>query len=321
MERKLLEVAYEITYRCNLRCSHCYNSHKVRTPEQEMDTVEAYKAVKTVHDFGATKLKIGGGEPLLRTDLFNIMDYARNLGLEVNFSTNGIMVRERINEIAERGIDKVQVSIDGLKASHDTLRNMPGLFTIAEEAIDELQDKGIKVNIATTLTKANHSHLYELLGFCREKGAYRWKVMKYIPKNPEDPLLLSKQEYRDSVTKLLKFKQECDKSPEIIIAREFDLIHMPRDYNDMECFGGKSFFSLKPDGTVTPCSYITDIVCGNITKESIDTIWSSRKMLEFSRDYHDECVHSEKCRGGCKAISYFLNKSYGCDPYCWAKPE
>jgi len=102
------------------------------------------------------------------------------------------------------------------------------------------------------------------------------------------------------------------------VAREFNLIKDKKDYNDMQCFGGKSFFSLKANGDVTPCSYIDDLICGNILKDRIKDIWNSAKMIEFSRDCYDkECKFADKCRGGCKAVSYHLNKRISCDPYCW----
>ena len=143
--------------------------------------------------------------------------------------------------------------------------------------------------------------------------------MKYIPKNTSDPLLLTPLEYKIAVEKTLEYKAKKDVNPEIIVAREFDQIHVPKGYNDMQCFGGKTFLSLKPNGDITPCSYIYDIPCGNILHDSMDKIWDSYEMINFSIDTFDtSCNSGSKCRGGCKAITHFL-KLEGCDPYCWVK--
>ncbi|MEK6864815.1 MAG: radical SAM protein [Nanoarchaeota archaeon] len=318
MERKLVEVAYEITHICNLRCTHCYNKSSLGS-RYEMTTEDAIRAIEKLGAFGVKKVKIGGGEPMARKDLFEIYTRCTSLGFETQFSTNGILVMQNLEKMAESGVSKIQVSLDNVGEKHDAIRNYHGMFGIVENAVRELNRNNIRINIATTLTTANHNDLKAILDFCAGNDIERWKIMKYIPKSSKDPLLLPKEEYRKAVLELLGYKEQS-KEPEIIIAREFDLIHEPSDYNDMQCFGGKSFFSLKPNGDVTPCSYITDIVCGNITRDSLESIWNSEKMIAFSRDYYDtNCSICGKCKGGCKAISYFMEKEIKCDPYCWVK--
>jgi radical SAM protein with 4Fe4S-binding SPASM domain len=134
---------------------------------------------------------------------------------------------------------------------------------------------------------------------------------------------LSKEDYKEAILKLLKLKETQKPNPEIIVAREFNLIKEPLDYNDMQCVGGKSFLSMKPNGDITPCSYLyRNFICGNITKDKIEDIWMSRSMVEFSEDYlNPSCQYVKKCRGGCKAITYRLTRSRekSCDPYCWVK--
>ncbi|MBN2141966.1 radical SAM protein [Candidatus Woesearchaeota archaeon] len=321
MERKLIEVAYEITHRCNLRCSHCYNARNLGA-HNEMSTQQVLEAIEKLSAFGVEKLKIGGGEPLLRRDLFDIYSAATQAGFEISFSTNGLLVKENMGKILKHGVKKVQVSIDGIEEDHDLMRGRRGLFRIAKEAIGLLVQSGVSVNVATTITSSNISSLERILEFCEDKEVSKWKVMKYIPKGCGDSLLPSKEGYESAVKKLLAKKDKWEGHTEIIVAREYDRICHPPDYNDMQCFGGKSFASLKPNGDVTPCSYISDIICGNLTKDPIWKIWNNPLMLMFSRDcYDDTCKFSARCRGGCKAVSYFLSngKEIGCDPYCWVK--
>ncbi len=321
MERKLVEVAWEITYRCNLRCPHCYNLENLGQAE-EMSTAQAKEALGKLQRFGVEKLKIGGGEPLLREDFFELYRLASSFFSEVGFSTNGLLLERKREQLLEAGINKVQISLDDVTEKHDQFRDCPGLFAAIERAVTALQQDDVKINIATTLTTANYQHLNELLQFCRQHKIFRWKIMKYIPQRRQDQLLLPRQEYARAVNELLQFKQERDISPEIIVAREFDQIKVPSDYNDMQCFGGRSFFSLKPNGKVTPCSYLDDLVCGNILQDSVEQIWNSPVMLDITRDSYDgQCGYAEKCRGGCKAVSYRLGTPAACDPYCWVKGE
>lgn len=323
MERKLVEVAYEITYDCNLRCSHCYNAENLSRHQGEMTTDQSLEALYKLRDFGASKLKIGGGEPLMRKDFFDVFNYAKSLGYEVNFSSNGILVLPNMRRLVDSGVDKMQISLDNVGEKHDNIRNYGGLHKIVEESVKKLNENGVKINIATTLMRSNLNDLEEIFNFCRENKIYRWKIMKYLPKkgiDGQDPLMPSRKEYRDAVNLLFGLKNRCREWPEVIVAREFNMIKTPSDYNDMKCFGGKSFISLKPDGSVTPCSYIDDIICGNVTKQTIEEIWNSKSMLDFSKDICPEtCQHAETCRGGCKAVSYLLDNKISCDPYCFVE--
>ncbi len=233
-----------------------------------------------------------------------------------------MLLERKREQLIEAGINKVQISLDNVGKKHDQFRNQQGLFAAIERAVEELQREEVKINIATTLTTANYRNLTDLLQFCREHEIFRWKIMKYIPQRRHDILQLSPKMYAQAVQELLQYKQELDISPEIIVAREFDQIKIPSDYNDMQCFGGRSFFSLKPDGKITPCSYLDDLVCGNILQDSVEQIWNSPVMLDFTKDSYDsQCGYAEKCRGGCKAVSYRLGMPAACDPYCWIKGD
>ncbi len=339
MTRQLIEVAYEITPRCNLDCIHCYNTDNINSDMYEMNTTESKRAIRILRDFGLQKLKIGGGEPQMREDFFEIYDYSKSLGLETDFSTNGLLIKRNLNKLLEYNVKKIQISLDNIGTNHDVFRNKKGLFGIVDEAIDLLNKNNIKINIATTLTTKNYENVKEMWDYCIEKEVFRWKIMKYIPKNANDPLMLNPRLYNNVVNELLEYKELRNSSPELIVAREFDKIHQNTDYNDMQCFGGKSFLSLKPNGNITPCSYIDDIVCGNILKDDINEIWNSKEMLDFTKECYDtSCLFSTNCKGGCKAVSYFTKRNNSqeiktnleitksqrqdindCDPYCQMK--
>ncbi len=313
--RKLVEVAYEITHRCNLHCAHCYQG----LPKEEMGWEQIEDALSQMHEMGVEKLKIGGGEPLLHPHLFDVTDRALELGMECVFSTNGILVEDSLEAMLAHRVGKVQVSLDNVGERHDSFRGRQGLFEIVDRALSLLYDAGISVNVATTLTTQNHRDLGRVRTYVEKKGVKRWKVLKYIPKGAGDPLMLAPEDYRIAVTALLGSLKQPNENPEIIVAREFDLVHEDPDYNDMQCFGGKSFASLKPNGDVSPCSYL-DFVCGNLTERPLREIWEGALMVMFSRDHGDpSCVWRKRCNGGCKAVAHYVTREWGCDPYCWAK--
>lgn len=208
-----------------------------------MTTAQSMEALSKLRDFGVSKLKIGGGEPLMRKDFFDIFNHAKNLGFEVNFSSNGILILPNMKRILDSGADKIQISLDGIGKQHDEIRNYEGLYKIVEDAVGKLNENGIKINIATTLMTLNLRNLDQIFSFCKKNKIYRWKIMKYLPKRigVDDPLMPSKNQYRKAVNFLCGLKETCKEWPEVIIAREFNTIKTPSDYNDMKCFGGKSF--------------------------------------------------------------------------------
>jgi len=314
MERNLVEVAFEATHNCNLRCGHCYNAHYLGRGK-DMSTDQIIFLLNQLKVYGVQKLKLGGGEPLLRQDFFPIFRASQQLGLETNFSTNGLLVEENLCDILDSGVRKMQVSLDGIGEVHDRSRDHSGLYEIVKRGVGLLVKEGIKVNVATTLMRSNCDSLNALYEFCKGHGVYRWKIMKYIPRGVGDPQMLSPVEYREAVDLLMGLKS--NDSPEVIVAREFDLIGVHKDYNDMQCFGGRSFMCIKPNGDVTPCSYIDDWVCGNVLSDFLDDIWNSHRMIDFSKGVFSGCDYFERCGGGCKAVSYRLGNLWGCDPYCW----
>lgn len=318
-DRKLVEAAFEVTDKCNLNCTHCYNKQNLNKGK-ELSTKQIFAIIEKLNNFRASKLKIGGGEPLLRPDLFEIYNFAKDKGLETVFATNGLLILENLQKIKDNRVYKLQISLDNIGYLHDRFRNYNGLFEKIENAINWLRKNNIEINIATTLTRENFSNLKEIYTFCKAHGILRWKIMKYIPRNAKDLLLLSPENYEKTIKWLLDLKNKNSGKLEIIVAREFDLINDNLDYNDQQCFGGKSFFSIKSNGDVTPCSYLDSPICGNIVEQSIETIWNHPEMVAFSKDIFDRtCKYSLKCRGGCKAASIYLTGKADCDPYCWAK--
>lgn len=157
-------VIWNLIRRCNLTCKHCYSISADRDFPGELTSEEIYAVMDDLRAFGVPVLILSGGEPLLRTDIFEISRRAKSLGFYVGLSTNGTLIDERnIDAIASAGYDYVGVSIDGLRETHDRFRRKQGAFDASLRGIRLCRERGIKVGLRYTMTQDNAHELADML--------------------------------------------------------------------------------------------------------------------------------------------------------------
>ena len=157
-------VIWNLIRRCNLTCKHCYSISADRDFPGELSTAEVRSVMDDLKAFGVPVLILSGGEPLLRSDIFEISQRAKALGFYVGLSTNGTLIDEgNIEYIAAVGYDYVGISIDGLRETHDRFRRLQGAFDASMRGIRLCQANGIKVGMRFTMTQDNAHELPQLL--------------------------------------------------------------------------------------------------------------------------------------------------------------
>jgi radical SAM protein with 4Fe4S-binding SPASM domain len=318
MERKLIEVAWEITDQCNLNCLHCYNPRK----REDLPYEKTLNVLHQLKEIGVEKVKYGGGEPLVRHDFLGILEKTISLGFDTTFSTNGLIVNPCLAErIKYLGLTRVQVSLDGNLEVHNKIRNNPEIYQKATEAISIFTSKKFNVSVATTLIKPNLNCLEEIFEECLSRRVNRWRVMKYIPSDGQE-LTPSPSEYLRAHQQLLELKNRTNEM-EVFVAREFNEICEKQDRYDSSCFGGRSTVSIRANGDVSPCSYFPSLVVGNVKEKTFEELWNSEKMKKFANEVYgnEDCPHYKLCQGGCKAANFYIEKNKRCDPYCWIKQK
>lgn len=317
MERKLVEVAWEITDRCNFNCVHCYNARN----RDDLSYSQILNVLEQLKKIGVEKIKYGGGEPLVRKDFLDILAKTISMGFDVTFSTNGYLIEPKtVQKIKDSGLTRIQVSLDGNEGVHNFLRQNSSAYSGAVNAINLFAQNDFKVSVATTLVKPNLNCLEDIFDVCSNLKANRWRVMKYLPVISGD-LTPTPREYFEAHKTLMDLSKRNNDSLEVYVAREFDEICEQKDRFDSECFGGRTVASIRANGDVSPCSYFTGIVVGNLKTQSMRDLWNDSKMLEFSEEVFEEpnCSFFKNCRGGCKAASFYIRGFGGCDPYCWVR--
>jgi len=117
-----LRVSLNITRKCNLRCKDCF-ADAGSSDTNELTTKELFYLINQMKDAGTFFLAIGGGEPLLRNDLFRVIEYARENFIAVSIVTNGLLINKEIaKKLNELDLDKISISIDGLEKNHNYIR-------------------------------------------------------------------------------------------------------------------------------------------------------------------------------------------------------
>jgi heme d1 biosynthesis radical SAM protein NirJ len=157
-------VIWNLVRRCNLKCKHCYSiSGDVDFPG-ELTTDEVFTVMDDLQGFRVPVLILSGGEPLLRSDIYDISARAKAMGFYVGLSTNGTLIDEATaDRIAAIGYDYVGISLDGIGEVHDRFRGMEGAFEASLAAVRRLKARAVKAGLRFTMTMDNARNLEPLL--------------------------------------------------------------------------------------------------------------------------------------------------------------
>lgn len=167
-------VVWNCTQKCNLKCVHCYAQSEDRDYAGEMSTEEAKVMIDDLASWGAPVLLFSGGEPTLRKDLIELMQYAKDKGMRVVISTNGTQITpEKAEQYAKVGLSYVGVSLDGGRETHDKFRGFPGSFDKAIEGIRNAKAAGMKVGLRMTINKRNWQDIPELFDIMEKEDIPR----------------------------------------------------------------------------------------------------------------------------------------------------
>lgn len=149
-------VVWNVGQRCNLKCIHCYSQSKDIEYLNELSTHEAKAMLDDLAEYGAPVILFSGGEPLMRSDLLELIGYAKEKGLRAVISTNGTLITlEKANELKKFGLSYVGISLDGLQETNDRFRGIHGAFDAALSGIKNCLSVGIKVGLRFTINKRN----------------------------------------------------------------------------------------------------------------------------------------------------------------------
>lgn len=295
-------VRWNITEKCLHNCVYC-NIKNIAVPAEEMDTESIKKTIDIITPH-IVYVTLSGGEPLIRDDIGEIVDYLDYKGVHTELNTSGVLIRERINEIKKVG--KFKVSVEGREKIHNLLRGA-GTYRKVLEGLEELKKNKLKACVTVTLTRANLDELDYLIAFSlrmeaniRFEPLFGGELSPAIMKNYPD-----KERLRGAVDKIIQNKK-IYKHIENSIA-ELEYIKKWPDYDFQGCLAGRLYFIIRANGCIQSCDHIIP-VGDKIRQESISLLdCGYKEAVSRLRNY--------SCRGcGCLSslgLSLSLRKNLG----------
>ncbi len=311
---------------CNARCAHCSSNSSLRS-DDELTTREACDLMSQLADAGVVDVAVSGGEPLLRRDLFDVIEHARRCGLSVGVGSNGASLPpDKARRLAHSGVGRFQVSLDGPAPQHDALRRWPGLFDRAVRSIETAQRAGLRVHVCCTINRLNYASLAQLAECVHRLGVARLNFSRYVPTGRgTDDLDLPRARWKDAIAECQTLRRRYAGRMQVVthlaqqILVDEDVAAMP---GFVGCQAGRGQGAVTANGTVLPC-VLLPVAMGNIRERSFEDIWR-RSPVACALRRRDElsgacasCNVRAKC-GGCRAVAYAATGSlWETDPRCW----
>ena len=182
-ENKARLVFWEVTKGCNLRCIHCRATATELSSPTDLPTRTALNIIDQIAAAANPILILSGGEPLYRSDIFQLARYATDKGLRVALATNGTLVTKDVARmIVDSGVRRVSISLDGADpVTHDSFRGIPGAFEAAVRGLQNLKALGMSVQINMTIARHNAHQLPDVLRLARNLGADALHTFLLVP--------------------------------------------------------------------------------------------------------------------------------------------
>ena len=333
-------VQWHLTERCNLNCSHCYQTGaqveelslaEIRGVLDEI--IEMIRAWEDAYQLEfSPSLNVTGGEPFLRKDLFDILAEMLSRDFAIYLLTNGTLIDEgKSKALADLGISGVQVSIEGPLEIHDSIRGN-GSFESSCRGVKHLLEAGLNVTLNATLSEINGDKFGEIVDIANDLGVQRLGFSRLVPSGRGLGLvdrMIDSDRVRDIYAEIFSLQTG---DLEIVtgdpVASQMRNGSGNEDCGDVAtggCAAGVSGLTLLPDGSISPCRRLSMTV-GNVREDSLREIWANSPVLEQLRDrdiYRGKCGSCRRwaaCRG-CRAIAYAHSLSWGGNDLLAADPQ
>lgn len=177
-------IVWNFTNKCNLSCLHCHQDSSPASCDSELTTAQAFRVVDNMSSAGVAILAFSGGEPLLRRDVYDVIERASSNGILCTIASNGtLMTREVAKRLAEAGVKRVEIGLDGASAeTHDFLRNKPSSFETTIQGIRNCAEVGFdELAVTMTLHSKNAGELEQTIELAEKLGATRFYLNRLIP--------------------------------------------------------------------------------------------------------------------------------------------
>ncbi len=312
-------VSLNITNKCNLGCFHCFNKNN-NLCNNELNKYDLFNLIDQMKEINCDYLAIGGGEPLMRDDLLEILSYAKKQSINPSIVTNCLLVTKDIAKLFNQlKLRKIKVSIDGVGKVYEQIRDGSSFDELVKKIKILRKHFTGHIQASITLSTANLNDYKNIIELADNLNLDSVRIAPIMPlgralKNTD--LLLSQDQFINFIKDVRRIKTNID----------LDLPDKNRLYDKNKSFGchcGKETCWVLNNGDFYSCIFFgEDYKIGNIKNERLASLISkSKKSVSFSgNETCKNCSSYEKCRAGCRARAlYKYNDINAVDPFCLLK--
>jgi mycofactocin biosynthetic radical S-adenosylmethionine protein MftC len=318
-------LTWELTYACNLACVHCLSSSGRRDP-RELTTAEAKAVIDEMRELQVFYVNIGGGEPMIRPDFFELVDYATGSGVGVKFSTNGSRIDPaRAVQLAGMDYLDIQISLDGADAAtNDAVRGV-GSFDTAISAMDALAGADFgPFKISVVMTRHNIGQLDAFEELADRYGA----ELRLTRLRPAGRGADSWHELHPLPEQQVELYHWLLDRPRVLTGDSFFHLNALGDENLPGlnlCGAGRVVCLIDPVGDVYACPFVLhdEFRAGNVRDTGgFAAVWKHSDLFLELREPQSagacaSCGQFDACQGGCMAAKFFTGMPLdGPDPEC-----
>jgi radical SAM protein with 4Fe4S-binding SPASM domain len=321
-----LFVQFDCTNNCNLRCRHCV-TRGGELYKDELSTKEAFDLIEALGKLGVFQIGFSGGEPLIRSDIFRLMEKAKSLGMKVQLTTNATLADEATAEKISR-LDPITVGVSlegGGKESYEYFRG-EGNFERFLQGVKVMKEYGLPVKFKSAILRKNFGEIDSIIDLAIDLGVEAVDMFLFYPQGRGETLLeekLTPDEIREFLTILSRKKRELEGTISVDVDDKPNAFLVDPTLSHSTCGAGVYWAEVLPTGDVVPCIFFNEAVAGNVKNLDFKEAWDSEVWEPF-RDrtgVHGRCGacgHMTRCGGGCRANGYATTGDFLAeDTMCW----
>jgi pyrroloquinoline quinone biosynthesis protein E len=324
----------ELTFACPVQCSYCSNPLELSASRKnELSTEEWIRVMRQARKLGAVQLGFSGGEPLVRTDLEELVIEAKSLGYYINLITSSIgLTAEKITTLKKAGLGHIQISFQGSNRESNQLLGGTDSFDHKVAMTKEVIKQELALGLNFVLHRQNLHQVEEFLTMAQSLGAefvelancqyYGWGL------HNREHLLPSQEQLIDAERVTNEFREKYK--------GDMDIFFVAPDYYDdrpKKCSNGwgTTFMTVNPEGEVLPCQaakVIPGLEFPNVRDHDLKEIWNNSDLFNRFRgtDWMTEpcksCPEKEIDLGGCRCQALMLTgDATNADPVCSLSPH
>ena len=301
-QRPIISLRISITSRCNVKCLYCHHDG-IMPQSNEMTAEEIFRIAQVAREIGIRKIRLSGGEPLIRPDIVEIVEKVSSLDFkDVSITTNGTLMERYAEKLVKAGLNRVNVSLDTL--NNDTYQFITGkdYLESAKKGIQAAAQAGmdpVKVNMVV-MKDINHEEIWDMFQFCKENGAVLQLIELLKTESCPDTEFIDQYHFE-----MDELEEELAQAADKVKTRDFmqdrkkyfvddGEIEIVKPMDNTEFCKNCTRLRITPDGKIKPCLLRND----NLV-DIIGAIRRGESMEELKKIFIDAIENREPYYGGC----------------------